>query len=186
DFEDAVGAGDQHPVALALLDRFHRAGIGQDRAALDDPQAGVVLDHGAAVGDVDEAELRRFRGERLLVEAGRGIGAFGPGLQGAGGEQVERTVRDLLLGDRRAPIARPRLHRGAAGIAAPAAEADGLYAELVLIEEDVPGKQRADEAERHAEPGDDEIAATIALSLLHRELDRRRRAPVALGNVFHG
>src|SRR3954463_13890689 len=51
--DDAVARGDEHPFAVALLDRSDAAGVGQDRSRLHDPKPGIVLDHGAAVGDVD-------------------------------------------------------------------------------------------------------------------------------------
>ena len=59
--------GDQHRAAVALLDRRDAAGVGQHRAGLDDEEAGVVLDHGAAVGDLDEPE----RGDRRRERAAR-------------------------------------------------------------------------------------------------------------------
>src|SRR5882757_8657537 len=68
EFDHLVGAGDHHPLAAALLDRRDDAGVRQLRAALNDPQAGVVLDHGAAIGDMNHAEFG-IRRKGLLVNA---------------------------------------------------------------------------------------------------------------------
>jgi len=138
-----------------------------------------------AVGDVDETELGRFGREGLLVEARRLVRRLGLCRDRSGREEVE-VFGNLLSGHVGDVFAGPRVDHDAADIVAAAAEADRLHAELVLIEEDVPGKQRAGQAEHDTEGGDDEIAAAILFLAGFRKLDLGRWTPVTGGRFFHG
>ena len=138
-----------------------RLEVGQHRAGLHHPQAGIVLDHGAAIGDVNQPELRDVAGERLLVEAGSALAAAAA--LSSGSVPVENRsscmigTSSTVIG---APIAlrlRADRHR-AAGSRAAALEFHGADAELFLVEEDVPGEEGADQPERDAERGNDQVA----------------------------